>query len=193
MNISFYHHMAILEIYPPKKWVLIWKNDFEPKYVIPPKAKKTVTNLKKYIKKDTEIYLATDEDREGEAIAWHLIQALKLNPKKTKRIAFHEITKTAVEEAINNPRELDNNMVDAQQARRILDRIVGYKLSPWLWKKVAKGLSAGRVQSVTVRMIVEREKEIEAFKADEYWTITGQFNKDPDIIKAQLIKIDNKK
>jgi len=169
------------------------ENNFEPEYVIPTKAKKTVANLKKRISKTTEIYLATDEDREGEAIAWHLIHALKLNPGNTKRIAFHEITKTAVKEAIDNPRELDNNMVDAQQARRILDRIVGYKLSPWLWKKVAKGLSAGRVQSVAVRLIVEREKEIEAFKADEYWTIQGEFKKGSEIISAQLSKINDKR
>ncbi|MFW0862126.1 MAG: type I DNA topoisomerase [Candidatus Komeilibacteria bacterium] len=168
-------------------------NNFEPEYVIPTKAKKAVANLKKRVSKDTEVYLATDEDREGEAIAWHLIHALKLKPENTKRIAFHEITKTAVEEAIANPRELDNAMVDAQQARRILDRIVGYKLSPWLWKKVAKGLSAGRVQSVAVRLIVEREKEIEAFKADEYWTILGEFKKGKDVINAQLSQIDNKR
>ncbi len=169
------------------------ENNFEPVYEIPIKAKKAVANLKKRVTKDTEVYLATDEDREGEAIAWHLIHALKLKPANTKRIAFHEITKIAVEEAIANPRELDVNMVDAQQARRILDRIVGYKLSPWLWKKVAKGLSAGRVQSVAVRLTVEREKEIEAFKADEYWTILGEFKKGSDILNTQLAKIDNKR
>jgi len=169
------------------------ENNFEPVYEIPVKAKKAVANLKKRITKDTEVYLATDEDREGEAIAWHLIHALKLKPANTKRIAFHEITKTAVQEAIDNPRELDVHMVNAQQARRVLDRIVGYKLSPWLWKKVAKGLSAGRVQSVAVRLTVEREREIEAFKADEYWTIAGEFKKDKDVINTQLIKIDKKR
>lgn len=169
------------------------ENNFEPEYAIPDKAKKAVANLKKRIKKDTEVYLATDEDREGEAIAWHLIHALKLNPETTKRIAFHEVTKEAIKEAIASPRELDNNMVDAQQARRILDRIVGYKLSPWLWKKVARGLSAGRVQSVAVRLIVEREEEIDAFKANEYWTIAGEFKKGDDIITANLNKIDNKR
>lgn len=178
---------------PKSKLGIDPENNFEPEYVIPTKAKKTVANLKKRITKTTEIYLATDEDREGEAIAWHLIHALKLIPSNTKRIAFHEITKTAVKEAIDNPRELDINMVNAQQARRILDRIVGYKLSPWLWKKVAKGLSAGRVQSVAVRLIVEREKEIEAFKADEYWTILGEFEKGSEIITAQLSKINDKR
>jgi DNA topoisomerase I len=169
------------------------ENNFEPEYTIPDKAKKAVANLKKRINKDTEVYLATDEDREGEAIAWHLISALKLNPDNIKRIAFHEITKTAIEEAIAEPRGLDINMVNAQQARRILDRIVGYKLSPWLWKKVARGLSAGRVQSVAVRLVVEREEEIDAFKSDEYWTIAGEFKKDDEIIYTHLSKIDGKK
>src|SRR3989339_1001337 len=151
------------------------ENDFEPHYVIPKKAQKQVTKLKKEAEKAEEIILATDEDREGEAIAFHLVEALKLKDKlqegKIKRIAFHEITKEAIEKALKNPREIDMNLVDAQQARRVLDRLVGYKLSPLLWKKVARGLSAGRVQSVAVRLIVEREREIEAFKPDEYWSI----------------------
>lgn len=144
-------------------------NNFEPTYVIPTKAKSVVKNLKEKSKGCAMVILATDEDREGEAIAWHLREALHI--KDSKRIAFHEITKTAILEALEHPRALDENMVNAQQARRALDRIVGYKLSPFLWKKVARGLSAGRVQSVAVRLIVERENEIRAFKTQEYWSV----------------------
>jgi DNA topoisomerase-1 len=162
------------------------ENNYEPTYVIPVKSRKVVNGLKKKITKTTEVYLATDEDREGEAIAWHLIQALKLKPEQTKRVAFHEITKPAVAEAIAHPRQLDENLVDAQQTRRILDRLVGYKLSPWLWKKVAKGLSAGRVQSVAVRLVVEREKEINAFVPQEYWTIAGLFKKGSEIYQKPI-------
>jgi len=144
---------------------------FEPKYVIPAKSKKVIADLKKASKKAKEVILATDEDREGESIAWHLAQVLELNDPK--RIVFHEITKTAIEQALKNPRKIDKKLVDSQQARRILDRIVGYKLSPFLWKKVARGLSAGRVQSVAVRLVAEREKEIEEFKPEEYWKITA--------------------
>src|SRR3990167_4414627 len=150
------------------------ENNFEPKYVIPPKAKKTIAALKKLLSKSEKIIMATDEDREGEAISWHLVQALGLEDSKRKtvdRIVFHEITKGAIEKALEHPRTIDMNLVDAQQARRVLDRRVGYKLSPFLWKKVARGLSAGRVQSVAVRLIVEREREIENFKTEEYWTI----------------------
>src|SRR3989338_4996506 len=153
------------------------ENNFTPKYVIPLKARKTISELKKEAKKIKSTILATDEDREGEAIAWHLAQILELdNPK---RIVFHEITKSAIAHAIENPRTIDLNLVNAQQARRILDRIVGYKLSPFLWKKVYRGLSAGRVQSVAVRLIAEREREIQNFKADEYWTISAELQK-PD-------------
>ena len=162
------------------------ENDFKPDYVIPTKAKKNVSLLKKETKKSEETILATDEDREGEAIAWHLSEVLKL--KKPKRIVFHEITKTAIKEALENPRLIDMNLVNAQQSRRILDRIVGYKLSPFLWKKIAKGLSAGRVQSVAVRIIVEREKEIEKFIAQEYWQIEALLNKGTDEFSAMLIK-----
>ena len=151
------------------------ENNFTPKYVIPLKARKTISELKKEAKKIKSTILATDEDREGEAIAWHLAQILELdNPK---RIVFHEITKSAIAHAIENPRTIDLNLVNAQQARRLLDRIVGYKLSPFLWKKVARGLSAGRVQSVAVRLVAEREKEIENFKKQEYWNIEALFNK----------------
>jgi len=163
------------------------ENNFAPKYVIIPKAKKNVAKLKEKAQKAKEVILATDEDREGEAIAWHLVQALDL--KNPKRIAFHEITKNAVEEALQSPRKIDMNLVDAQQARRILDRLVGYKLSPLLWKKVAKGLSAGRVQSVAVRIIVERQREIDKFKPEEYWTIEVEFKEG---IIALLEKINEK-
>jgi len=168
------------------------ENNFEPKYVIPTKARKNLNNLKKLAEKADKIILATDEDREGEAIAWHLAEAMKVPKEKTGRIVFHEITKDAILEALENPRELDMKLVNAQQARRILDRLVGYELSPFLWKKVAKGLSAGRVQSVAVRLIVEREKEIKAFKPDEYWTIEAEFKKDSDLFKSKLNKVDGK-
>lgn len=164
--------------------------NFEPKYVIPPKAKKVISELKKESSKAENTILATDEDREGEAIAWHLQEALKL--KDPERIVFHEITKSAIDEALGSPRKIDINLVNAQQARRILDRIVGYKLSPFLWKKVAKGLSAGRVQSVAVRLIVEKEREIEKFLPIEYWGIEAQFKKDEKEFLAQLYKKDEK-
>lgn len=171
------------------------ENNFEPRYIIPTKARKTVTKLKKLAESADEIILAADEDREGEAIAWHLVKALDLKKEKIKRIVFHEITKDAILEALKNPRDLNMKMVDAQQARRILDRLVGYELSPFLWKKVAKGLSAGRVQSVAVRMVVEREREIQKFKPEEYWSLDALLNKqkEKDIeIKAKLNKVDNK-
>ncbi len=180
---------------PTSKMGLDIEHDFEPTYVIPPKAKKRVAELKKLAKDAPEIILATDEDREGEAIAWHLLTALGLDKKshqdKIKRIAFHEITKTAIEHALSSPRELDLHLVDAQQARRVLDRLVGYELSPFLWKKVRRGLSAGRVQSVAVRLIVEREREIQKFKAQEYWSIEGTFNKDSNF-PGRLVKMDGK-
>jgi DNA topoisomerase I len=153
------------------------EHGFAPTYVIPTKSRKVVTELKKAAAKADEVYFATDEDREGEAISWHLAEVLGEDPSKLKRITFHEITEEAIEEAIKHPRDLDIRMVDAQQARRILDRLVGYELSPFLWKKVARGLSAGRVQSVAVRLIVEREREILAFKAQEYWTVESLFEK----------------
>ncbi len=158
------------------------KDNFKPSYFILSKAKKVIQDLKKSSQKAKTVILATDEDREGEAIAWHLTYALNLPKLKTQRIVFHEITKTAIEEALKNPRQIDLNLVDAQQTRRILDRLVGFKLSPFLWFKVVRGLSAGRVQSVAVRLIVEREREIEKFKKEEYWTIV-----------ASLLKIKNQK
>ena len=179
---------------PEKKMGIDLKNNFSPEYVIPTKAKKTVATLKSAAKKSTEVILASDEDREGEAIAWHLVEALNLDIKKTKRIVFHEITKNAILEALKNPRQINENMVDAQQARRILDRLVGYELSPFLWKKVAKGLSAGRVQSVATRLIVEKEKEILAFKTEEYWSLSADLTKDSKDNKftADLQKIRGK-
>jgi len=175
---------------PKSKLGIDLKNDFQPEYVIPPKAKKTISGLKKDLKKSDLVILATDEDREGEAIAWHLKEALNL--KDYQRITFHEITKPAIEEALKSPREIDINLVDAQQARRILDRIVGYKLSPFLWKKVARGLSAGRVQSVALRLVVEREREIEKFTPQEYWGIEAQLKKDSKEFNALLIKSGEK-
>jgi len=162
------------------------EKDFTPKYIVPIKAKKIINELKKESKKSKNTILATDEDREGEAIAWHLTEALKL--KNPKRIVFHEITKTAINQALLNPRQIDINLVDAQQARRILDRLVGYKLSPFLWKKVTKGLSAGRVQSVAVRLVVEREREIEKFIAQEYWQIEVLLKKNTEEFSAFLAK-----
>lgn len=171
----------------PKKGMNIdIENGFTPTYEISPDKKKTIAELRK-LAKDADVWLASDEDREGEAIAWHLAQALKLDLKKTKRIVFHEITKTAIEEAIKNPRTVDINLVDAQQARRVLDRLVGYELSPVLWKKVRTGLSAGRVQSVTVRLIVEREREIRAFEAASSYKVTAEFDLgEGQILKAEL-------
>ncbi len=172
------------------------EKNFTPEYIVPTKAKKNLTALKKDAKAADEVILATDEDREGEAISWHLIKALGLDKPKTKkplkRIVFHEITESAIQHALEHPRELDQNLVDAQQARRVLDRLVGYKLSPVLWKRYWRGLSAGRVQSVAVRLIVEREREIGAFKPDEYWTITATLlGKDRALpIVAQLASID---
>ncbi|MEK7115090.1 MAG: type I DNA topoisomerase [Patescibacteria group bacterium] len=187
---------------PQKKLGIQLDNNFQPDYVVPTKSKPVVKKLKEIAEKTEEVILATDEDREGEAIAWHLSQALGLeNPKSKiqnpKRIVFHEITKSAIQKALENPREINMNLVNAQQARRILDRLVGYKLSPFLWKKVAKGLSAGRVQSVTLRLIVERENEIRSFVAQEYWTIVALLNiqhptSNIQTIEANLYKIDNK-
>ena len=161
---------------PKSKMGIDIENNFEPEYAIPDKCKKTVAKLKKDAAKADKIILAPDEDREGEAIAWHLAKALNLPSNKIERIAFHEITKEAIKNALAKPRKIDMKMVNAQQARRILDRLVGYEMSPFLWKKVARGLSAGRVQSVAVRLIVNREREIKAFDSKEYWSIVGLFN-----------------
>jgi len=175
---------------PTNKLGIDVNNNFEPQYVITDKAKKVVSSLKAASKKATSIILASDEDREGEAIAWHLLAALNLDEKNTQRIAFHEITKNAILEALAHPRQLDHNLVDAQQARRILDRLVGYELSPFLWKKVAKGLSAGRVQSVATKMIVEREREIKNFNVEEYWSLSADFEVDRKSFVGTLHKIN---
>lgn len=160
----------------PKKGMSIdIDNGFIPQYEVNEDKKKVVSELKKLVKTSKRVLLATDEDREGEAIAWHLYETLGLNKKETKRIVFHEITKSAIVKAVQNPRDLDTKLVDAQQARRILDRLVGYELSPVLWKKVKTGLSAGRVQSVSVRLIVEREREIENFINESSYRVTADF------------------
>src|SRR3990167_5745876 len=164
---------------PKSKMGIDIEHDFEPEYLIPQDKSKHVKELQALAKKADEVILATDEDREGEAIAWHLVHALKLDEKQAKRIVFHEITKTAIEKALENPRHIYLHLVDAQQARRVLDRLVGYELSPFLWTKVKYGLSAGRVQSVAMRLIVEREREIEKFKTQEYWTIEAKLSPNP--------------
>jgi len=153
------------------------ENGFAPKYVVPKQKKAVVQEIKEAAKKVSSVYLATDPDREGEAIAWHLVQAAQLDAKPLKRVVFHEITDEALAEAFRHPREIDMDLVNAQQARRILDRLVGYKISPLLWRKVRRGLSAGRVQSVALRMIVDREREIEGFASREYWSIDAELGK----------------
>lgn len=170
-------------------------NNFEPEYEISEDKKSVITALNKELKNADALWIATDEDREGEAIGWHLIQALKLKKdQKIHRIVFHEITKTAIDEAVQNPRDIDIKLVEAQQARRILDRLVGYTLSPFLWKTVYRGLSAGRVQSVAVRIIVDREREIKAFNPEEYWTIQADLlNSTKDPFTAELKAKDGKK
>ncbi|MGH2583117.1 MAG: type I DNA topoisomerase, partial [Anaerolineales bacterium] len=168
------------------------ENDFEPKYRIPNEKRQVVKDLKKDAEKAERIFLATDPDREGEAIAWHLIEAAEIEPQRTKRVVFHEITKPAIEEAFAHTREINMDLVDAQQARRVLDRLVGYSMSPILWVKVRNRLSAGRVQSVALRLIVEREREIEAFVPVEYWSIEGEFQPDGSTTRftAKLAGID---
>ncbi|AGB40618.1 DNA topoisomerase I, bacterial [Halobacteroides halobius DSM 5150] len=170
------------------------ENNFEPKYITIRGKGKTLQKLKRKAKKSKEVLLATDPDREGEAISWHLARALKMDEESDCRIEFNEITKSAVQDALEEPRRIDQDRVDAQQARRVLDRLVGYKLSPLLWKKVKKGLSAGRVQSVAVRIICEREEEIKAFEPQEYWTLDTKLkDKNKGQFKAKLYRINNKK
>ncbi len=160
---------------PKSQMGVDFDNDFEPKYITIRGKGELLASLRKEVKKADKIYLATDPDREGEAISWHLFFALKLDPKKTKRITFNEITKNAVRQAIKGSREIDMDLVDAQQARRVLDRIVGYSISPLLWQKVKRGLSAGRVQSVALRIIADREAQIDAFIPTEYWSLEAEF------------------
>ena len=170
------------------------ENDFQPKYRVPNEKKAVVKELKQLAKEHAEIFLATDPDREGEAISWHLLEAAAIDPKLAKRVVFHEITENAINEAFSNPRDIDMDLVNAQQARRILDRLVGYSISPILWEKVRSRLSAGRVQSVALRLIVEREQEIEAFNPVEYWSIGAELR--PEAQKqnfiTRLVKIDEK-
>ncbi|HQX04158.1 MAG TPA: type I DNA topoisomerase [Flavobacterium sp.] len=183
---SSYGHIADL---PSKEIGVDVENDFKPKYEVSPDKKALVSKLRTLSKSAEMVWLASDEDREGEAISWHLAEELKLDPKKTKRIVFHEITKSAIQKAIENPRGIDYNLVNAQQARRVLDRLVGYELSPVLWKKVKGGLSAGRVQSVSVRLIVEREREIQDFKALASYSVSAEFSTESGkIVKAKLAK-----
>lgn len=170
------------------------ENNFEPKYRVPNEKKVVVKELKLLAKKAEEIFLATDPDREGESISWHLLEAAQIDPARTKRVVFHEITAPAVAEAFSHPRDINMDLVNAQQARRVLDRLVGYSISPILWEKVRGRLSAGRVQSVALRLIVDREREIDDFKAVEYWSIHGEFK--PENLKtsfiAKLARVDDK-
>ena len=169
------------------------ENDFAPKYRVPNEKKEVVKEIKKLAQKAEEIYLATDPDREGESISWHLLEAAEIDPDRARRVVFHEITEPAIKEAFSHPRHINMDLVDAQQARRILDRLVGYSISPILWEKVRGRLSAGRVQSVALRLIVEREREIDAFIPVEYWSIHGEFK--PEGLKstfvAKLARIDD--
>ncbi|MFK8271701.1 type I DNA topoisomerase [Capnocytophaga stomatis] len=184
--VSSYGHIVDL---PSKELGVDIENDFKPKYLVSSDKKAVVKELKTLTQKAETVWLASDEDREGEAISWHLSETLKLKPENTKRIVFNSITKSAIEKAIQNPRGIDYNLVNAQQARRVLDRLVGYELSPVLWKKVKSGLSAGRVQSVSVRLIVEREREIQDFKTNFSYKITAEFaNSEGKTFKATLPK-----
>src|SRR5580765_4481267 len=172
------------------------EKNFEPRYIVPDDKKRVVNELKSLAKRSDEVWLATDEDREGEAISWHLCEVLGLDPTTTKRIVFHEITKPAIEAAVNNPRTVNMNLVMAQQARRVLDRIVGFELSPVLWRKIStsnKNLSAGRVQSVAVRLIADREREINAFQQSSHFKIEGLFIADDITGKAVTFKAEGRK
>ncbi|MFX0558517.1 type I DNA topoisomerase [Maribacter sp. CXY002] len=183
---SSFGHIADL---PSKELGVDVDNDFEPKYIVDKEKKALVKKLKDLANKAETIWLASDEDREGEAISWHLAEELKLDKKKTKRIVFNSVTKSAIQKAIENPREINYNLVNAQQARRVLDRLVGYQLSPVLWKKIKPGLSAGRVQSVAVRLIVERERDIEAFKPEASFKISAEFKTSSgNVFSAKLSK-----
>lgn len=178
---------------PKSKLGVNIENDFEPEYINIRGKGDLIKSLKQEAKKAKKVYLATDPDREGEAIAWHLAHILDLNEKDTNRVTFNEITKNAVQEAIKKPRTLDKNLIDAQQARRVLDRIVGYQISPLLWKKVRRGLSAGRVQSVAVKLIVDREEEIQKFIPEEYWNIYAHLVKGKSKFEAKFTRKKRKK
>src|ERR1051325_11407943 len=181
----------------PKKGIGIdFENDFEPTYEVIPGKEKVIRELKSAAKDADTIYVATDPDREGEAIGWHIKEELEgrgKNKKTVRRVLFNEITKSAIQESFRHPTDIDENLVNAQQARRLLDRIVGYQVSPLLWDKVRRGLSAGRVQSVALRLVVEREREIQAFIKTEYWTITANLAaKLPPQFDARLLRIEDK-
>ncbi|PIQ76340.1 type I DNA topoisomerase [Candidatus Peregrinibacteria bacterium CG10_big_fil_rev_8_21_14_0_10_49_24] len=192
---SVHASMGHVRDLPSRTLAVDIENNFEAVYEVPKDKETVVKNLQKELNDSEDLWIATDEDREGEAIGWHLVEVLKRKKKQpVKRIAFHEITETAIREAMANPRELDASLVEAQQARRILDRLVGYTLSPFLWKKVYRGLSAGRVQSVAVRIIVDREREIQAFNAEEYWTVEAHLETDKsESFIAQLKEYEGKK
>jgi DNA topoisomerase-1 len=170
-------------------------NDFEPRYRVPNEKRPVVKELKTLAQKSNEIYLATDLDREGEAIAWHLMESAEIDPERAKRVVFHEITRPAIEDAFSHPREINMDLVDAQQGRRILDRLVGYKISPLLWRKVRGRLSAGRVQSVALRLVVEREREIDEFVPEEYWSIRAELKGEGSQVAfiAELRRVDKKR
>jgi DNA topoisomerase-1 len=179
---------------PTKELGVDLENDFKPEYVVIEGKEKVLRELKKAAKSAERVFLGPDPDREGEAIAWHIAEELNGGSDKIYRVVFNEITEKAVREAIKNPRKIDSSLFDAQQARRVLDRLVGYKLSPLLWRKVRRGLSAGRVQSVALRLVVDREREIEAFKSEEYWSITARFEGTaPPPFQARLFQIDGRK
>ncbi len=179
---------------PAKEMGIDIENHFKPKYTTIAGKQKIITSLKKAAGEATDIYLAPDPDREGEAIAWHAAEILKKKERKFHRVLFHELTKKAIHEAMASPQELHRNKYEAQQARRILDRLVGYQISPLLWRKVKRGLSAGRVQSVAVRIICEREREIQAFESEEYWSVTAYLEGDaPPPFMAKLLKRQGKK
>ncbi len=179
---------------PKSKLGIDIDNDFEPQYINIRGKGELISELRKEAKAADRVFLAADPDREGEAISWHLANVLGLDPSKTKRITFNEITKNTLKEAIKHPRDIDMNLVNSQQTRRILDRLVGYKISPFLWKHIKNGLSAGRVQSVTTRIVVEREREIEAFNPEEYWVITALFvTEQGEVFKAKFYGKDGKK
>src|SRR4051795_10574099 len=190
--LASYGHVRDLPENPGKnKLGVDVEHDFKPEYVISEDRKKQVATIAREAKSAETVFLATDLDREGEAIAWHVAEAAGVDPGKARRVTFSEITPDAIRDAFAHPREIDHNLVDAQQTRRILDRLVGYTLSPLLWRKVHAGLSAGRVQSVAVRLVVEREREINSFTAREYWTIQALLATDAgETFAAELVRID---
>ena len=201
-NFAVESSMGHVRDLPKSKLGVEVENNFAPSYVIPRDKNATIKKLKDQAQKSSEILLATDPDREGEAIAWHLLEALKRKMKNedlsAKRVVFHEITQDAVLHALEEPRDINADLVDAQQARRVLDRLVGYKMSPFLWRKVQRGLSAGRVQSVALRLIVDREREIEAFVPQEHWSLHARLSKVPagreqDQLDADLVQLQGKK